>query len=417
MIGFWIINAIMAILSILCFGYQFYYLLISLLKPAKRFPEGERKRFAVLIAARNEENVIGNLIDSIKSQTYSQDLIDVYVVADNCTDHTAEVSQKHGAIVFTRYSEKKGKGYALDFLLQKIRERYGFDVYDGYFVFDADNLLDPHFIEEMNRVFSADYKIVTGYRNSKNFGANWISFGYAVWFLREARYLNKPRMLLNTSCTISGTGFLMHRDIVKKYDGWRQHLLVEDIQFSAENILDGETIGYCENAILYDEQPETFGVSWTQRMRWVRGHIQIVAHYGFKLVRGMFGPNFSSCYDFLMNIFPAVVLPLLGFCVGIGQTIYTLVTQSVSAWVAMLFIAWALVGSYLFFFGLAALTVLTEWKRIKTTPMRKIRYLFLFPVFMATYLPIAVACVFQKVEWKPIRHTVAVTLNDIEHKS
>lgn len=142
-------------------------------------------------------------------------------------------------------------------------------------------------------------------------------------------------------------------------------------------------------------------------MRWVRGHIQIVAHYGFKLVRGMFGPNFSSCYDFLMNIFPAVVLPLLGFCVGIGQTIYTLVTQSVSAWVAMLFIAWALVGSYLFFFGLAALTVLTEWKRIKTTPMRKIRYLFLFPVFMATYLPIAVACVFQKVEWKPIRHTVA----------
>lgn len=100
MIGFWIINAIMAILSILCFGYQFYYLLISLLKPAKRFPEGERNRFAVLIAARNEENVIGNLIDSIKSQTYSQDLIDVYVVADNCTDHTAEVSQKHGAIGF-----------------------------------------------------------------------------------------------------------------------------------------------------------------------------------------------------------------------------------------------------------------------------------------------------------------------------
>lgn len=416
MSGFWIISAIMAILSILCFGYQFYYLLISLFRPSKQFKEGGRNRFAVLIAARNEENVIGNLIDSIKAQTYSQELIDVYVVADNCTDATAEVSRKHGATVFTRFSEKKGKGYALDFLLQKIRERYGFDVYDGYFVFDADNLLDPHFIEEMNRVFSADYKIVTGYRNSKNFGASWVSFGYAIWFLREARYLNKPRMLLNTSCTISGTGFLMHRDIVKKYNGWRQHLLVEDIQFSAENILDGEIIGYCENAILYDEQPEDFALSWTQRLRWVRGHIQIVGHYGLKLLRGMFSPNFSSCYDFLMNIFPAVVLPLLGIFVGVGQTIYMLVTQKGSLGVALLFVLGALLGSYFFFFSTAALTLLTEWKRIKAAPGRKIAYLFLFPVFMATYLPIAVACVFQKVEWKPIRHTVAVTLNDIEHK-
>ena len=57
MIGFWIINAIMAILSILCFGYQFYYLLISLLKPAKRFPEGERNRFAVLIAAMRDRSL------------------------------------------------------------------------------------------------------------------------------------------------------------------------------------------------------------------------------------------------------------------------------------------------------------------------------------------------------------------------
>ena len=102
-------------------------------------------------------------------------LVTVFVAADNCTDRTAAIARTHGAVVYERFNQLNvGKGYALDFLLQHIGADYpaGFD---GYFVFDADNLLAPDYIERMNEMFSNGHEIVTSYRNSKNFGDNWIS--------------------------------------------------------------------------------------------------------------------------------------------------------------------------------------------------------------------------------------------------
>ncbi len=406
----WIGRAI-AVLFTVCFSYQAVYTIISLFCKPKSFSEEMPNRFAVLIAARNEESVIGHLIDSIHGQDYPAEQLDIYVVADNCTDATAAIAAAHGAHVYERYSEKRGKGYALDYLLKKIKEQHGFDHYDGYFVFDADNLLEPDFVKAMNRVFSAGYKIITSYRNSKNYGTNWISAGYALWFLHEARFLNNPRMQLHSSCAISGTGFLMHKDIVKKYDGWRQHLLVEDIQFTAENILDGEIIGYCEDAILYDEQPETLAQSLTQRMRWVRGHMQIIRHYFGKLVAGMFSRKCLSCYDFLMTLFPAMVLSVAGTLITILQSVLLIIEGAYTE--AITLAAETAVHSYVFMLLLGLLTLLTEWKQIRTTPRRKLLLLSGFPLFMATYIPIIIACLFHKVEWKPIRHSVAIGLSDI----
>ena len=80
--------------------------------------------YGILIAARNEENVIGNLIDSLKNQNYPSELISIYVVADNCTDNTSSVAKEHGAIVYERYNTSKiGKGYALNFCLIKSKKK------------------------------------------------------------------------------------------------------------------------------------------------------------------------------------------------------------------------------------------------------------------------------------------------------
>ena len=103
-----------------------------------------------------------------------------------------------------------GKGYALNWLLERIPVKK----YDGFLVFDADNLLRPDYLTEMNKTFSAGYSIVTSYRNTKNYGDNWISAGYGLWFLREARYLNGARMALGSSCAVSGTGFLFSRRVL-----------------------------------------------------------------------------------------------------------------------------------------------------------------------------------------------------------
>lgn len=214
-----LINFIIATVFFVCYSYQFAYILVPYLKKEKPHKPAELHRYAVLISARNEELVIGNLLDSISAQDYPSRLVRVFVVADNCTDKTAKVARAHGAIVYERFNDKLvGKGYALEYLLDRIGEEYG-DVFDAYMVFDADNLLSEDYISRMNETFSDGYRIITSYRNSKNYGDNWISAGYALWFLREAKYLNNARYLLGTSCAVSGTGFMFSREILKSCGG------------------------------------------------------------------------------------------------------------------------------------------------------------------------------------------------------
>ena len=131
----------------------------------------------------------------------------------------------------------------------------------------------------MNTVFDNGYALVTSYRNSKNYSDNWITSGYGLWFLREARYLNNARMILGSSCLVSGTGFLVHKDIINRNNGWNCFLLTEDIQFSTENIIRGDKIGYCADAMFYDEQPVRFIDSWNQRLRWSKGFYQVFFRY------------------------------------------------------------------------------------------------------------------------------------------
>ena len=166
----------------LCYMYQAVYAVIVLVKDHRRkvthVQDEPLHKFAVMIAGRNEEAVIGELVRSIKNQDYPEELIDIFVIADNCTDNTAAVAREAGAIVFPRHNEKQvGKGYALDYGLKAIWEQYADRDYEAFFVFDADNVLDVNYFREMNATFDNGAKASTSYRNSKNFGSNWISAG------------------------------------------------------------------------------------------------------------------------------------------------------------------------------------------------------------------------------------------------
>ena len=175
------------------------------------------------------------------------------MLADNCTDDTAAAAERAGARVFVRHnSEQVGKGFALDYLLKKIKGGLGeggYREYDGYFVFDADNIIDPNFVAEMNRTYAKGFDVITCYRNSKNFASNWITYGYSLWFLYEARYINAARMALKNGCAVSGTGFMVASRVIEENDGWPFHLLTEDIQFSENCAIDGNLIGYCDKAM------------------------------------------------------------------------------------------------------------------------------------------------------------------------
>ncbi len=406
------------------YSYQLIYVAVALFGEKKKehfSREAETlHRYGVIIAARNESLVIENLINSIQKQDYPGRLVDIFVVADNCTDDTATISRRAGAIVYERFNTNQiGKGYALDYIFHKIAEDYGSSFYDGYFIFDADNLLDQNYITEMNKVFDKGYPVVTSYRNSKNFGTNWITAGYSLWFLREAKYLNNPRMMLNTSCAISGTGFLVNSAIIRKNGGWKYHLLTEDIEFSVATALKGEKIGYCEKAVLYDEQPCTFHQSWIQRLRWSKGFYQVIAKYGKPLLVSIFKKksNTLSCYDMLMTIAPATFVSL--FCLGVNAAFLLCGILNVNMLyyivpVAARAIVFSFVNFYAVLFLMGFITTVTEWRQIKCSVWKKILYTFTFPIFIFTYVPISIAALFKEVEWKPITHNIVKSAEDMQ---
>lgn len=419
------INSILYIALTVLYFYQFIYIVIALIGDKKKkldtYEAKKLHKFAFIIAARNEQAVIGNLISSIKQQNYPAELIDVIVVADNCTDDTAQIAREHGAICYERFNNMLvGKGYALDYCFNKIVEQFGdYTAYDGYFIFDADNVIDKNYVKEMNKVFDRGYNVITSYRNSKNYDTNWITSGYSLWFIREAKYLNNPRMMLKTSCAVSGTGFLVNSSIIKKNNGWKFNLLTEDIQFSVVNILEGEKIGYCESAMFYDEQPTTFKQSWNQRMRWSKGFYQVMFRYGRELIAMMFKKRemFVSCYDMFMTLAPATLL-------SIGCILLNLIFLAYSATdVHMLrrilpgtlgSIAFAGVNFYLLMFSIGFITLVTEWNKILAPANKKIKSLFTFPLFMITYVPISLVALVKKVEWKPIAHSISKSVEEIE---
>lgn len=406
-----LINLVIAIIFFICYSYQFLYVIASLLKKEQPDQEAKPHRFAVLIAARNEEVVIEHLIDSINKQTYDQGEVTVFVVADNCTDSTAQCALKMGAVVYERFNQTNvGKGYAMDYLLDKMERDYA--PFDGYFVFDADNVLDQNYILEMNKTFSNGYDIITSYRNSKNYGDNWITAGYALWFLWESEFLNRGRMLLGTSCAVSGTGFFFSRRIIEKYGGWKFFLLTEDIQFTVDNVLSGEKIGYCQKAMLYDEQPVTFQQSFKQRMRWAKGFFQVFHRYGLDLFKGSFERN-MSCYDMLMVIMPAIILTIFTFLFN-GSVILFGGYPSYQDDLIMTMLGQMFVNIYLMLVMIGVITTWTQWKHIHTTTYKKILYIFTFPFFMFTYIPITITAFFKKVEWQPIEHSRAKTLAEIK---
>ena len=408
-----LINHIISTAFLICYAYQIIFLLVPFFLKKKKTTAEKLYSYAVLISARNEEAVIGNLIQSIRAQNYPPKLVTVFVVADNCTDATASIARREGAVVWERNNlESVGKGYALDYLLGKITETYPPETFDGYFVFDADNLLDENYIREMNNTFSEGYRIVTSYRNSKNFSGNWISAGYALWFMREAKYVNNSRMLLGTSCAVSGTGFLFHRDILARYGGWKFFLLTEDIEFTVSNILADEKIGYCGSAVFYDEQPTSFRQSWRQRMRWAKGFLQVFRKYGASLLRKIFRGGSFACYDMTMTLFPAILLTIASVLVNLASLAMGFWSARHVAEVVQS-LGETLLGAYVLLFFIGALTTISEWKQIHCKASCKILYLFTFPLFMFTYIPISLVALFRRVEWTPIRHDQVKTLEEV----
>ena len=389
--------------------YQFIISLCSFVKiKEKPLKEDKQHRFMTIIPAHNEEKVVVNLIESLKKLDYPKDLYDIYVIADNCTDKTAEVAKKAGAIVYERFDEAhKTKGHALQwFLAQKIEEDAP---YDAFCIFDADNIVDENFLKVMNKKLCQGEEVVQGYRDIKNPTDNWITAGYALFYWTMHRMYHLARYNIGLSPLLNGTGFMVKFDVVKP-NGWETETLTEDIEFSLKQIIQGRKLGWATDAIVYDEQPTSFKQSWSQRSRWTVGHMQCLKTYTGQLAKALKEHKTLMNFDGLLYI--AGTTPMLVLTFGVMLlNIIMYAAKEMSTLLLIINVLNYLIPTLLLPVGTAVIVMILEKKPIK--PM--IKGLLCYPLFMGTWVLINLKCLFKReTSWEKIEHVRNIKIAEVE---
>ena len=393
--------------------YWLYQLGISLMSfvkiKEKPLVDDREHKFLMVLPAHNEEKVIGNLVESLSKLDYPKDKYDVFVIADNCTDKTAEVARKAGANVVERQEKdpnKKTKGFALQWFLGNKMKEKNMD-YDAFCIFDADNIVDKNFLKAMNKHLSQGEEVVQGYRDIKNPTDSWISAGYAIFYWTMHRFYHLARYNVGLSALLNGTGFMVKFDVIKD-SGWDTKTLTEDIEFSLKQIIGGRKVGWATDAIVYDEQPVGFKQSWTQRIRWTVGHIQCMKEYTGDLAKTAVKQKSVLNFDGFLYIFGSIPMLVLTFVLLVlNFIIYN--TGGMSTGDLWFNILKYILPTFVLpiFTGIFILAV--EHKPI--LPMTK--GLLLYPAFLGSWILINIKAVIKPdTKWEKIEHVRSISIDE-----
>ena len=400
-----IISEIMVAVLFVYFLWLFICDIIGVFCKKKRYPQAEPYNFAVMICARNEENVIGNLLDSFERMDYPKDKFTLFVVAHNCSDDTARIAREHGAIVFERNDPTETfKGHALKYGVEELKRLYP-DTFDALTVFDADNVAGKSFLKEINNALHSGFDVVQGFRNSKNYHENAVTELFGAYWYQIMICQNLPHTAMHLPATIGGTGFGVKMDALE--DGWETFTMLEDIEFTCQMVLKGKRCGLAPYAMFYDEQPQKMGIGLRQRYRWAVGGYQVMSMYLPKFIKAIPKRGVKAIkmmVDLLIN--PVVLTSLIGYilrgiisCVNggpLGLLTYIGVTLG-TVWLSVL------------------PCTLIMLIRQRMNPFKNIWTLLFFPYFLLLSMVFSVPALFDRnPKWKAIPHTDTKTIDCLE---
>ncbi|MCY0876692.1 MAG: glycosyltransferase family 2 protein [Firmicutes bacterium] len=369
------------------------------------------KRFAVLVAAHNEEMVIAHLLENLKRMDYPKELYDVHVIADNCTDQTARIARLHGAMVSERSSEgERGKGFAIRWMLEQLAEMG--TVYDAVVMFDADNLVATNFLRVMNDRLQDGKKVIQGYLDIKNPYDSWVSISMAISYWYTNRMWQLARYNLGLSCALGGTGLCIDMPLLTQL-GWEATGLTEDVEFGARCVSIGIYPVWAHDARVYDEKPITLIASLRQRLRWMQGHFTCAQQYMMPLLKASVVERNLPKLDAAIYLFQPMrflILFLTGFMLVFqatvpGSSAISAVTELLPTWF------WAAINLFILIqMPLAMLLDRVNWKAYLGLP--------LFPFFMMTWFPVTSMALFTRHNrvWKHTVHTRSISLDDLRSR-
>lgn len=316
-----LVEGLMGIMSVWLIVLLLWQVLISFFgfsRKTKNYQDHEpEKRFLVLVPAHNEEKVIGDIINNLSHMDYPREMYDFYILADNCTDHTADVARSMGANVLEFFKDgpdaPTGKPIALQKALNAL-EGYQ-DKYDLVMFFDADNLADPNMFREVNSQFvdaNGKADIIQCYLGAKN-RKGMVALFYYMSYTITNRFFQFAKSRMGLNSVIGGTGFAVSAKYLHSRGGWTAMSLTEDFELQIEATCEGRRILWNNNVRIYDEKPTRFRASFRQRTRWAQGHwfvaFKNTGRLFKSLVKGTIKPlEFFSTFLYMYSLTPFVVL-------------------------------------------------------------------------------------------------------------
>ncbi len=382
-------------------AYFIVFCVIAVCRKVNTYPVSSVKhKMAVLIPARNEETVIGNLVQSFMKQDYPAEAREVYVLVNHCKDRTEEIAVANGAKVI-HCENSYTKGEVLQVTFDQLQEDASIE---AYVVMDADNLADPQFLSKMNDAFSAGYSLIQGRRTGKNVHS-WISKCYEVFYIMQNIFFNHARCSTGESASFNGTAWLISRSYLRKH-GYQTYTITEDIELMAIAAMQKERVGYVHEAVAYDEYPESLRVSARQLDRWIFGQVQCMRRYSGKLLSTFLKNHYEPCLDMgLIFTMPVIIV--------VFTIVFILWMCSVPAAASVVgrYFLRILLDLYLFMILMMSAAVLKN----HSSWLELLPGILLFPIFVIIWLVLLPVNLFRRdMAWKPVEHNVCSKIEDMK---
>ena len=408
---------VLLVIQIVSYVLTFYYFFTSFFCwiPKREIEDVSDKEhtYALIVAAHNEETVIAQMIRSLKQLDYNHEKYEIFVIADNCTDNTAEVARREGAQVFERFHDTlKGKGHALEWMFENI---YAMErEFDNICIFDADNVVSKNFLKEINKIHNKGFRVVQGNIESKNPYDSWITMAYSISFWMTGKIFQQARYNIGISCQLCGTGFSVSVPLLREL-GWGATCLTEDMEFTAKLVMNNEKVGWAHTAYVYDEKPLTLAQSWRQRKRWMQGHADVCSRFAARLLKKAIKENDISALDCAIYVINPLKILALGVITAMGLVNMLFPNSIIATWTLYYQIDapvfWTLFSAFTMLY---TPFVVTYEKR--TINRKLIISYFLFGLYSLTWIPITIQGLIDKnkTEWSHTEHVRNIDIAEVE---
>lgn len=419
------------------FIFQVVYILFIWLRP-KHFPEAKTlRKFGIVIAAHNEEEVIGHTVRyMLEKLNYPKDRYDLFVVCHNCTDNTAKVAREAGAnIVILEDPDPSHamEAYPVARGVQELIARGGYDIFVR---FDADNLPHPDYLRKMNDAFETGVEIARGFEASTNLKQNNWTKVSGTYYIRDSRIACNFRERAHLDSMLTGAGLTCSMKILEEIGGWDAFETSEDVDFTFRRMIEGKRIHYVADAILYEDQPSTLKDNYARLTRMGNGLNKMFWKKGWAFLGHFFTTGRFSFIDLFMQVFfiPVALVCCLWFpAYYIFYCIVNLINafgpafmgsfitpqESIASLIQLGLLVLYVVATY--YIGYALQTFLAVVLSKKTLGIKSLKGywagIFLSPAFMVVWAVCISIGILTKAGWKKVGRNVQTEVPVLEDKT